>query len=427
LLLQLERWSRDETATKKPRKGRQQQDQQQEQPPPPFQYSLQLLVPPGQLELGRRLITTMYSSSPDLSDLNAPQLMQLVTLAECYSVGKVVADAAAQLNKLGVETIDIAAAVFKLPEACLQLAAMRKVQQAAADRLQQELGDLEKVWADEDKQPQLLGLPSAALLQLLRDERTRVASEDTAVYTAQAWLDRRFGGVRMIVPGRPDPKQQQQQQLASVLRPPHCTATFLALLAANSSDWGWVYNHEPRLLVDLVASIGRSGPERELWAAAIPEDKVAWRLLPRPVSAVTQLELSWYLPLSDIEEELAVDPKDIVSLGSCDNQVIWQGRNWQPNVEYDPGSEFMDAFVMVRGAPAYTTGVIDLQPVLNTAGSDYRVSLEGDYVRGGRGGAVAEWGPGKEEWPQVKAWLQQQGLVHPDGCLHLRSTITSVT
>jgi hypothetical protein len=177
--LQLERWSG--TTSKKPRQQKDKKGKQQEHP---YQYSLQLLVPPGQLELGQRLITAMYSSSPDLSDLEAPQLMQLVQLAECYGVGKVVTTAAAQLHKLSVETMPLgtAAAVFELPEACLGLEAFSSVQKTAGDKLQQELGDLEVVWGDKDKQQLLLGLPLGALLALLRDERTRVASEDSCVH-----------------------------------------------------------------------------------------------------------------------------------------------------------------------------------------------------------------------------------------------------
>jgi hypothetical protein len=114
MLLQLERWSGDCNNTKQPQlqEGGEAHHQQQQQ----YQYSLQLLVPPGQLELGRRLITAMYSSSPNLSDLEAPQLMQLMTLADCYGVGKVVAAAADQLHKLTVDSMPLAtaAAVFEL-------------------------------------------------------------------------------------------------------------------------------------------------------------------------------------------------------------------------------------------------------------------------------------------------------------------------
>jgi hypothetical protein len=60
------------------------------------------------------------------------------------------------------------------------------VHTAAADALQHALGDLELVFAYDKKRQLLADLPQAALLQLLRDERTRVASENTAVLE---WAD----------------------------------------------------------------------------------------------------------------------------------------------------------------------------------------------------------------------------------------------
>jgi hypothetical protein len=61
------------------------------------------------------------------------------------------------------------------------------VYKAAAVALQHTLGDLELVFADNKTQQLLLDLPHAALLQLLRDERTRVASENTAAHAVLQW------------------------------------------------------------------------------------------------------------------------------------------------------------------------------------------------------------------------------------------------
>jgi hypothetical protein len=426
MLLQLERWSSDEGSSKRPCRDLQQQEQQQQQPdqqPPPYQYSLQLLVPPGQLELGRRLITAMYSSSPDLSDLEAPQLMQLVALAECYGVGKVVECAAAQLHKLTVQSMpfNIAASVFELPEACLQLEPVKKVQQAAADKLQQELGDLEVVWGDKQKQEQLLGLPFGALLQLLRDERTRVASEDTAVYTAQRWMKHNHSAYSE------DQQQQQQhqQQLAGVLRLPHCTATYLTSLAGKGvgMDLGsaWVCDNSPRLLAELVALVPRSSEERSDWLDCECMDKAAWRLPPRPVSALTQLELSWDLPLAQLQERLAAGSSYLGGL-AC----IWKGRDWWPVLDYNCGTGELRTGLALSGAPAFTTGVVQAQAVEGR--SPQRGLIAGHYLRNGSGvvETLAMLGADRE-WPAAKASLQEQGLVHPDGCLHLRATITGVS
>jgi hypothetical protein len=410
--LQLERWCKDESSSKKPRKEGQSEEEEQ---PSPYQYSLQLLVPPGQLELGRRLITAMYSSSPDLSDLEAPQLMQLVTLAECYGVGKVVECAAAQLHKLTVKSmpLDIAASVFDLPEACLALEAVRPVQQAAADKLQQELGDLEVVWGDNGKQQQLLGLPLNALLQLLRDERTRVASEDTAVYTALRWLQGQPSSAAL---------DQQQHQFVELLRLVHCTATFLAWLAEPGHqpgvDLAWVYDRSPKLLADLLAVFGRSREERRKWLARVYKDKAAWRLPPRPASAVTQLQLSWDVPLKELE--VAGAPGKAVL---CQPPIIWRGRRWWLALEFAEG--IASGYVCISGATAFVSAAVMAEAV-HEGSSNPGFRLSAEYMTTGRGGQLLAWGTDRKEWPQVKAWLLEKGLVHPDGCLHLRATVNRV-
>jgi hypothetical protein len=140
------------------------------------------------------------------------------------------------------------------------------------------------------------------------------------------------------------------------------------------------------------------------------------------------VNLSWDVPLKDIEERLAA------AAGACANmkspaEIVWQGRRWSLTLEYETGSRFLDGFVWCRIAPAYVTASITLDLTSQTAHIARRVILDKDFLcsDGGQGGEVAQWGPGKEEWPAVKAWLQQQGLVHPDGCLHLRATVTRVT
>jgi hypothetical protein len=405
----------------------QQQQQQQQPPSPPYQYRLQLLVPPGQLELGRRLITAMYSSSPDLSDLEAPQLMQLLQLAECYGVGKVVAAVGSHFN-LEAMSLQTAAALLGTPDACIASEAFSKVRQAAADKLQQELGDLEVAWGDEGKQQQLLKLPLGALLQLLRDERTRVASEDTVVYTAQRWLS-----------SNPAPtfeqhkQQQQQQQLAGVLRPPHCLATFLASLAGRCTlfdrDCAWVYDSSPGLLVDLLAFAATDMDHWKHHVKCVYPNKASWQLPPRPESAVTQLQLCWDLPLGELQQlfEEAQQPDKPPSCAYADSAYqVWWGRDWRLSLSLEAGDTGAQFFLHCRYGPAYVDGVYGAAPMKGHPKTESWRIANGRYVTSlGFGGPLLEWGAGKE-WPQVAAWLQQQGLVHPDGCLHLRATITNV-
>jgi hypothetical protein len=339
-------------------------------------------------------------------------------------VGKVVDSAAAQLHQLSVKSmpLDVAASVFELPEACLALEAVQPVQQAAADKLQQELGDLEVAWGTEAKQQQLLGLPFGALLQLLRDERTRVASEDTAVYTALQWLEHN--------PSPPGKQQEQQAQLVGLLRLPQCTATFLAWLSEPSpqpevNHRAWVYGSSPKLLIDLLAASGRSSDERHRWLRAVHQDKPTWRGHRRPPSALTQLQLSWDLPLRQLEESWAGHSAERIVCTDKTHPSYWQGRRWWLSVEHTPGSGRGTVFVCCNNTPGFVTTTIAVDHAREGVNGP-SVSISGTYLTTGRGYHLLAWGADREEWPQVKAWLQEQGLVHPDGCLHLRATVTHV-
>jgi hypothetical protein len=405
------------------------QKQQQDQQPPPNQYSLQLLVPPGQLELGRRLITAMYSSSPDLSDLEAPQLMQLAALAECYGVSKVVAAVGShfQLETMSLHT---AAALLGLPDACFASEAFSKVQQAAADKLQQELGDLEVAWADKDKWVQLMLLPFGALLQLLRDKRTRAASEDTAVCTAQYWLRCNPAPTDNQQEQQQQQQQEQQQQLAGVLRPPHCMATFLASLAGCRTmfevDTSWVYGSSPVVLVDLLAL---SSASRRRWEHHLESeyvDKPAWHLPPRPASAATQVRKSWHLPLAELQQLFEDSRQPDAKPCQADSATShWCGRHWYVSITVDATGTGASIRLHCRPAPAYVHGALGAAPIKGDPPNGW-YKFDGLYVTNrGLGGASLEWGAHREEWPAVKAWLSEQGLVHPDGCLH--AVVTGVT
>jgi hypothetical protein len=61
---------------------------------------------------------------------------------------------------------------------------------AAGEKLQQELGDLELAVAETARCRLLMALPHSALLQLLSDNRTRVASDNTVFYVIGTWWGR---------------------------------------------------------------------------------------------------------------------------------------------------------------------------------------------------------------------------------------------
>jgi hypothetical protein len=431
--MQLERWTNGlpdvDQALQENISHHQQQEQQQQQvgeeevaqaskrqkcshqqQPQAYQYSLQLLVPAGQLELGRRLITGMYSSSPDLSDLEAPQLLQLVTLAECYGVSKVLAAAAAQLQQLGPESmpLGIAVAVFELPEACLALEALKGVQEAATSKLQQELGDLEVVWGDKDKQQALLGLPLAALLVLLHDKRTQVASEDTAVYTAGRWLEE-----------HPGSSSQQQQQLLGALRLTRCTSSYMASVVAPAASWlrgAGLTEAEALRLCTLTPPGSKQYKAR---AGLLSPDKAAWHLPVRPASAVQELQVQWSLPLSQIEE--CILSNNSVTLPHEGSLLTWCGRRWGITSKL-----LGDCLGLGLAVNQATAGCDAKYCVLGAGGRGVCRSTGECYLETSRGfPKMLDWGADKD-WPQIKEWLQQKGLVHPDSCLHLRIDVSNV-
>jgi hypothetical protein len=123
----------------------------------------------------------MYAAQPDVTSCSQEQLLKLLLLADRYGVPKVLAAVTAAFASITPADLQWSTllALYALPPGCADLDACKDVFAVAGDKLQQELGDLELTWADEAKQQLLLALPQPALLQLLRDDRTRVTSKNT--------------------------------------------------------------------------------------------------------------------------------------------------------------------------------------------------------------------------------------------------------
>jgi hypothetical protein len=308
-----------------------------------YKYSIQLLVPPGQLELGKRLITAMYSSSPDLSDLTTQQLLQLALLADCYVVGSVAAAVGNSLSsRLSASSmsLDTAAAVVSLPDGCLNLQAFSGAHSTAASKLQQELGDLEVVWGGKDKQQALLGLPLGALLVLLRDGRTQVFKEDTAVYTAGRWMKE-----------HPGTSSQQQRQLVDVLRLPHCTPTYLVNVVAPAASWLRGAGLTEAEALQLCALPPDAGKRQVLLKEALGH-KAAWQQLARPDSTLQTLKVELKLPVADLEG--AVKEKTSVDTNHEGSLVVWSGRRW--GLRTTAAHDCLGVFLAATEVPAGSDG-----------------------------------------------------------------------
>lgn len=159
---------------------------------------IQLLVPPGQVSLGIKLIDSMYEPVPDLTGLEQEQLLHLITLADRYSVQKVLVAAASAIA--AIPQADLAwqtvMAMYCLPPGAAAAAgcngagttgstgsaSLERMYAACSAKMQLVLGDLEVSVADPEKWQQLLALPYAAVKQLLEAPDTRAASEHTVYY-----------------------------------------------------------------------------------------------------------------------------------------------------------------------------------------------------------------------------------------------------
>jgi hypothetical protein len=143
------------------------------------------------------------------------QLVQLLQLADKHDVGRVVYAASAALSSsIPTEALEweTALAIYSLPPGCPELDTYKPVYKAAAARVQQEFKDLEVVWQQQHTQQRLLALPHGALLDLLRSDTLRVATENTVAFTIQAWADHQQQQHQLQQYQQQQQQQEQRQQ-----------------------------------------------------------------------------------------------------------------------------------------------------------------------------------------------------------------------
>jgi hypothetical protein len=140
-------------------------------------------------------------------------LLRMAAAADAFELQRAMAACLTQLAGLPVEQLEWATitGAFTLPDGVAGHDSSNQLRQQAQARLQQELGDLELTLQDEAKRQQLERLPHAALLALLQDERTRVASEGTAVAAVALWAAAQEAAGSSVA-------LEQRQQLAGSIR-----------------------------------------------------------------------------------------------------------------------------------------------------------------------------------------------------------------
>jgi hypothetical protein len=181
----------------------------------------------GLLAVGELLVKGMYAAQPDFSSCSQEQLLQLLLLADRYGVPKVLQAVSSAFARISTSELQwqMLHAVYALPAGCADMDSCKGVYAAVGEKLQQELGDLELVWDDySDVKPELLlSLPQPALLQLLKDPRTRVASENTVFFTINQWLS-----------GQTAEQQQDEGQLRQLLQHVRMTVRCRQVIIAHA-------------------------------------------------------------------------------------------------------------------------------------------------------------------------------------------------
>jgi hypothetical protein len=220
-------------------------------------------------------------------------------LADRFEVPKVQAVAAAAFSRVELQQLqwNTALQLLDLPPSCAQQPEFKAVQQVAVQRLQQQLGDLEEVWADKQLQQLLLRLPFSALLQLLQHAETRVATENTVVYTIERWYEAQPAAAQDV---------EQLQQLMHLVRVQHCTHYYAGTVMLQSSLMQLCFDQSELVLIPLLCSPHENDMSSLLqYSMECPAlaKYPAWSAEKRPASA-KQPEIEWRLPLDQVQAAL---------------------------------------------------------------------------------------------------------------------------
>jgi hypothetical protein len=257
---------------------------------------IQLPVPAGQLDLAQLLVKGMYQAQPTVAkQLSHSQLLQLqllLLLADRFEVPKVQAAVLEAFSAVPAEQLEYQTAqdLLCLPDSCAQQPGVSAVQRLALQRLQQDLGDLEVTWNSEQLQQQLLQLPFRALLQLLQHDDTKVASENTVVYTVQQWYQHQPEAQR---------SEEQLKQLLQQVRMRHCTSLFVSTVMTQCPLVCSCFSTQ-ELGLAWQCSMHDSFKVLQQAKSSVLETYPAWSADKRPASGMQRL--GWRLSLNTLED-----------------------------------------------------------------------------------------------------------------------------
>jgi hypothetical protein len=161
----------------------------------------------------------MYDN-PHFRLQHVPQqlLLELLLLADKYNAQAIAEAAAAELGSKPAEQLEwhVVVRLFELQQhtasGVVLLPGVAAALNNGAAKLRAVLGDLEAAWRGEESAEILRQLPFSLLLRLLSDPETRVASEDTVVFTIDQWLAAQQQQLQQEEAEEQEAQRQQQQQ-----------------------------------------------------------------------------------------------------------------------------------------------------------------------------------------------------------------------
>eukprot|EP00878_Enallax_costatus_P009685 GHUV01010117.1.p1 GENE.GHUV01010117.1~~GHUV01010117.1.p1 ORF type:complete len:537 (+),score=147.08 GHUV01010117.1:220-1830(+) len=457
---------------------------------------IDMSVPVGQLDVGQQLLKGMYQRTPDLNGISQTRLLQLLILADRYEVPKIVKAVGRCLQQVSTADLewDVVTAVYSLPAGCADMPAYSSIFAAAATKLQAELGDLELVWLrcyaaqqPGSKQQLLCSLPYAAIKQLLKDDRTRVTSENTVFHTIAQWHKAQ----------EPSPSSTQLKELLQLIRLQHCTQLFVATVISESSLAEQCFTAAELRLACAYSSHGceahGSGADVQL---AFSEGKhpvlnayPAWTAEPRPKSSLESLQLSLIVPLTKLREfglhikqrvqqqskqqqqqqqkrpqreeqqqhqgnaspsSEEVEAEDDTAAALVCSQYgayhVWQGRQLLMGIHVATCDQDTDApenathdssmpqaasmrIQTFLGASCYEEEYLTAHCTFTVLPVPSRKSKPVAMVAGYSEAEDSWYMPmlgNFRSWEEAKQMLQQKGLVHVDGCVHFHCSVTKL-
>lgn len=404
---------------------------------------LRMAVPAGRLELGQLLLKSMYQVKPDFADLQQELWLPLLVLADKYAVPKVITALCISFRdaylKLAWDTV---AGFYSLPDVIRNSQQCQTIRDAVKNKLGLECGDLELVWASEEKQKLLLQLPLAAIEWMLLSPVTKVASENTAAYSVLRWAAAQPTTASL---------QKQLQQLCSLLRMRNCSQLFIATVLSTDKKISSCLSMYEWQIAALCSS--------QQGFALNPDNDVlkkhpAWRRSARQCSSCTSLVIDCRVKLSTIEQlykECSTSKARSQMLLS--SSKLWRGRSLALGVQLSPTNTTSSVphVSIETSALAFSEVGLDLHLVLQgdpreMARVTYNLVVEatpGDNAPkqcrypspvgnasqnvsvNGRCGHCMLRVP-KSDWPAAEACLRNAHLVHSDSCVVFSAHVINI-